>query len=406
MSRFRQGGFSGDMDNRDEFAMVGLPDEAGREREVDVVVVGGGQAGISTSFHLKNRQVSHVVLERDRPFSSWVNRWDGFRTNTPNWMNTLPMLPSRDYPSGDPSAFATREELLDYLGRCLAAVEPPIQSGCEVRRVVQLESGNWHVETNEGILKAGSVVICNGAMSTPRLPDAQAEIDPGVVQIHSSEYRNPDQIASRRVLVVGSASSGVQICRLLGEAGKFDEIAMSVSKVMTLPGRILGIQTHRFLHGLGLFDVRSGSFLGRFMYSGLETKGDPIMRPAPKDLARLFGVDLYGRFAGVDSGVLTFADGRTMSTENLTIVWCTGFRGDYGFIEVEQPDRVFGPNGSPLHVRGQVEAAPGLYFVGLRYQHTVASHDIYGVGADAAFIADRIVERIDAGARNSTGEVS
>lgn len=378
------------MNYKNDASILDAPGAA--RRRTGVVVVGAGQAGLSLSYHLGKLGVPHLVLERDRPFSAWENRWEGFRTNTPNWMNTLPMLPPDVFPSDDGEAFATREELLDYLHRCLAAVDPPIEVGVEVQNVSQ-RGDHWEVDIGDEVLEASSVAICNGAMSTARKPAAAATISQRIPQIHSSEYRSPGQIETRRVLVVGSASSGVQICRLLAESGRFDEISMAVSRVTTLPHRTLGVQTHRFLHKLGLFDVRSRSLLGRLMYSGLESKGDPIMRPAPRDLARRFGVELYPKFSGLIDGLLVFADGRIMTSDHLTIVWCTGFRGDFGFIDVERPDEAFDSVGSPVHTRGVVDSAPGLYFVGLRYQHTVASHDLYGVGADASHIAEQIHER-------------
>lgn len=118
------------------------------------------------------------------------------------------------------------------------------------------------------------------------------------------------------------------------------------------------------------------------------------MRPGPRDLARLFDVRLYGRFAGAADGGLLFDDGRTLASDDLTIIWCTGFRGDYDLIDVNQRDTAFDSSGAPKHVRGVVDGAPGLFFVGLRYQHTVASHDIYGVGADARYVASKIGERL------------
>jgi putative flavoprotein involved in K+ transport len=283
-------------------------------------------------------------------------------------------------------------------------VDPPIEIGVEARRVTMLGPDLWQVETGDEVLETASVAICNGAMSAPHIPTAAARLGPDVRQIHSSQYRRPEQIETSRVLVVGSASSGVQIGRLLAESGRFDELSMSVSRVVTRPDRILGGQTHRFLHRLGLFDVRTRSLLGRVMYSGLEAKGDPIMRPAPKDLARMFGFRLFGRVTDVDGRSVVFADGSRLATEDLTIVWCTGLRGDYGFIEFDQPRRVFDDGGRPIHVRGVVDAAPGLFFVGLRYQHTTASHDIYGVGADARYIADRIADRRAALVQTYIGE--
>lgn len=359
-------------------------------RFVDVLVIGAGQAGISVSYFLKQKGIPHVVVERDRPFASWRRRWEGFHTNTPNWMNTLPMLPADTFPSGDPAAFASRDELLEYLERCLEAVDPPIEAGVSVQRVTQLDSGSWEVDAGDRRFEARSVVVCNGAMSTPYIPEAASETVGLAAQIHSSEYRAPTQIETRNVLIVGSASSGVQICRLLADSGRFEKISMAVSNVLTLPKRILGVPTHRFLHALRLFDVRSTSLLGRIMYSGLETKGDPIMRPAPTDLHRAHGVRLFGKFIGVENGDVAFEGGHALSPDDLTIVWCTGFRSDYRFIQVLEPQEVFSDSGAPKHVRGVIDAAPGLYFVGLRYQHTVASHDLYGVGADAEHVASHV----------------
>lgn len=367
-----------------------------RRASIDAVVVGAGQAGITLSHYLQQRGIQHVVLERDRPFSAWERRWEGFTTNTPNWMNTLPMMPEDQFPSDDPDAFATKEELLDYLHNCLESVGPPIEIGCNVDRVTQMGADGWEVRTRDMIYEASAVAICNGAMSHPQLPESATAIEGLSPQLHSSDYRTPSQIETSRVLIVGSASSGVQICRLLGESGRFSELHMAVSDVMTLPRRILGVQTHRFLHAFRLFDVEARSWLGRLMYSGLETKGDPIMRPNPKDLNKLFGVELHGRFAGAEGSSIIFENGDSMDVDDLTVIWCTGFRGDYGMIRVERPSDVFDDNGFPNHFRGVVGQAPGLYFVGLRYQHTVASHDLYGVGADAEHVADRLADHLQA----------
>ncbi len=358
----------------------------------DVVVIGAGQAGISVSHALSKRNISHIIVESDAPFSSWRNRWEGFRANTPSWMNTLPILDPKVYPGATPNGFATRDEIVDYLDKCLAELGPPILRA----HVSSVDRGdaNWVVHAGDSHIKANSVVVCNGAMSTPRTPEFASQVPAEVPQLHSSRYLNPEQITSSRVLVVGSAASGVQITRLLAESGRFDGVHLATSRVLVLPRHIAGVPIHRVVHAFGLFDVRIDSLLGKLMYSGLETRGDPIMRPTPKDLARTFDVRLHERLSGITGSTLAFADGQTLNTDDLTIVWCTGFQGDYSFIHPGSEKAVFDEAGHPRHRRGVVPDAPGLYFVGLRYQHTSASHDIYGVGKDADFVAEDISNRL------------
>jgi putative flavoprotein involved in K+ transport len=359
-----------------------------------VIIIGAGQAGIALSCHLQRLHVPHVILERDRAFSSWYNRWDGFRTNTPNWMNTIPVLEARRVPGDDPRGFATREEIVGYFEECIEAVRPRLVTGANVQRVTQEDDGTWSVHTEGQVYRARSVAVCTGAMSAPRIPVLAREIPASVAQLHSSDYRNPEQVATSSVLLVGSGSSGTQICTLLAESHKFSQIHFAASNVLVLPRKILGVQVHRFLHRLGLFDVRKDSLRGKLMYARLGTHGDPITRPAPRDVARKYGVRLHGRLTGVDGDRLNFSDGSSLSTRDLTIIWCTGFRADYRFIAAKSPDAVLGEAGYPNHVRGVVASAPGLYFVGLRYQYTVASHDIYGVSRDAEFVANQIESQV------------
>ena len=360
--------------------------------EFDVVVVGGGQAGVALSFYLQRVGVSHVVLERDVPFSSWRQRWDGFRTNTPNWMNTLPMVDRGMFPAGDREGFATRDEMVEYLDRCIEAFNPPIRTGVQVLDVTTTDQGRtWAVKTSNGLYQSRCVAICNGAMSTPRIPAGAADLPDFVPQLHSLDFRNPTQIGTRSVLVVGTAASGVQIGRILCESGRFDRVHFGASRVLLLPRAILGIPTHKVAHFFGLFDLKKRSMLGKLISPGLETRGDPIMRPTPKDLRRLYGkVELHGRFEGADDAAIYFSDDTSLPLDDLTIIWCTGFRPDYSFVDFAGRDAAFEPTGNPRHARGVVAAALGLYFVGLRLQHTIASHDIYGVAKDAEFTATHI----------------
>lgn len=359
----------------------------------EAVVIGGGQAGLTLSFFLQEARIEHVVYERDQAFSAWRDRWAGFRANTPNWMNTLPMVPPAQMAQAERDGFATREELLDYFDKCLLASTPPLQSGVNVDRVVQQDGGLWQVTMSDAIVETPNVAICVGAMSSPWIPPSARELGDSIVQLHSVGYREPGQIGTKSVLVVGSGSSGVQICDLLCQSDRFEEIHLAVSNVLVLPEAVLGVPIHRLVHFFGLFDVRITSPLGRLMFSSLETRGDPIVRPTPKDLARLYNVRLHDRFAGASGDSVRFADGEVLSTQGLTILWSTGFRSDFSFVEPTNRLAAFDAKGNPLHARGVVTAAPGLYFVGLRYQHTVASHDIYGVGKDARYVAEHIARR-------------
>jgi putative flavoprotein involved in K+ transport len=360
----------------------------------DVLVIGAGQAGLSLSHFLRRNRVSHRVLERDRPFSSWHHRWDGFHANTPNWMNALPRSEAGVYPGKDRDGFATKQELLDYFDRYLLEVDPPLQVGCNVTAVRQDGDGAWEVTSKGMSYKARNVAICTGAMAAPRIPSAAAGIGPDVPQMHSSEYRNPAQLRTPEVLIVGSGSSGIQICKELCRSGRFSRIHLATSNVLVLPRHICGVQIHRFLHFLGFFQVRTQSMIGRLMYSRLETRGDPIVRPHPRDLARQYGVRVYGKVQGIENGRVRFADGQVLSTAGLTVLWCSGYRPDYGWIQNSRGPLPVDRRGYPIHDRGVVQGSDGLYFVGLRYQYTVASHDIYGVGRDAEYVAGHIAGRL------------
>lgn len=364
-----------------------------RER-LDVVVVGGGQAGVSLAHYLQRRRLSHVVLERDVAFSSWRHRWEGFTANTPNWMNELPMCEFGPAHGASRDDFASRAELVDYFESCVAALESAILTKMNVTSVRECD-GYWEVVANGEVFEARAVAICVGAMSTPRLPAAAADVPIEVEQLHSSEYHSPEQITSAKVLVVGSASSGVQICRLLAESNRFREVHLATSAVPVLPARVAGIPIHRLIHRFGLFDATRESMVGRFMYAGLEQRGDPITRPnTPRYLARHHGVSLHPKVVSVHRESVRFDDGSSLPSADMTILWCTGFRADYSFIEPTERAASFDESGYPIHRRGVVGGAPGLYFVGLRYQHTSSSHDIYGVGADAAYVAQEIGRQV------------
>lgn len=362
----------------------------GGTQHYDTLVIGAGQAGVSLSYFLQAQGIDHVLVERETSFASWRNRWDGFYANTPNWMNTLPRDGFHTYPGGKPEGFASKKELVEYFEDYLREIQPPILSPCDVMEARQSADGKWRLKTSQGEFVGDNLAICTGAMSTPRIPRMSRALDPKVPQLHSLDYRSPNDIKTSRVLIVGSGSSGVQICKELCKTKKFDEIHLATSKVLVLPEYVLGIQVHRFLHMFSMFDVRVKSVLGRLMYGQLELKGDPIRPPTPKDLAKLEGVRLHERLISCQPGSVSFRDGSVVTDDDLTILWCTGYRGSYNWIRPRQGRLTIDERGYPVHDRGVVGPCRGLYFVGLRYQYTVASHDIYGVGQDARFVAESI----------------
>ena len=360
----------------------------------DVVVIGAGQAGVSLSFFLREKGINHVLLEKERPFSAWHNRWDGFYANTPNWMNILPGLEKHKFPGRNRSGFATKKELVDYFENYLSQVGAPVLTDQNVVEMRQSKSGSWAVHTSAGrVFETDNVVVCTGAMSKARIPGFSKTIGPGIVQLHSQDYRRPSDIRTKNVLIVGSGSSGVQISRELLDAQRFERVHLATSDVLVLPNHVLGLQIHRLLHLFGIFDIKVKSRLGRMMYGTLELKGDPIRPPTPKDLAQTQGLKLHKRLTRAEDDTLFFEDGEALQESDLTIIWCTGFKGDYEWIKTAGSPLELDERGYPVHTRGVLAEHPGLYFVGLRYQYTVASHDIYGVGNDAEFIANEIDRR-------------
>lgn len=358
------------------------------EESVNTVIVGGGPAGIATSYFLRQNQIAHVVLEKDRAFSEWYRRWDSFHMNTANWMNALPGAPDEFAAGASRNALGMKADVLHYFGSYVAAVNPPIHEHTEAISVKQTKNKTWYVVTADSTYETVNVVVCTGTLRNPKTPSFAAELPSTISQLHSSEYRNPEQIKAGHVFVVGSGNSGIQICEDLARSERFDNITFSVSGNQIIPPEIMGISIYTLMKWFRLLDLKANSWLGRRLVQA--NKGDPTTPPSPEQLAEVFGVDLVGRVTGIDQAGIHCSDGRIVSLETLSVVWCTGFQARYGFIEPLNRDEVFDKAGQPVHERGIVATAPGLYFVGLRFQHTVASQAIYGMGRDAQFVAQHI----------------
>jgi putative flavoprotein involved in K+ transport len=397
---------------------------------VRTVVVGAGQAGLATSYHLTQRGHDHVVLERGLVGETWrAERWDGFALNTPNW--TL-QLPGFDYSGPDPDAFAPLADVIGYLEGYAESIPAPVRTGVEVARVRRTDKG-FVVATSEGELEATNVVVAAGAYQRPTPTSLTAQVPSDVFQLHTSKYRRPDQLPAGGVLVVGSGQSGCQIADELLSAGR--AVYLSVGRCPWFPRRYRGRELVHWLIETGIADDTVESLpsqAARLTCNPPVSGNDGGHDCNPRWLARR-GATLLGRVEGIENGVVrlggaleeslasgdAFVAGFEQRVDELvlvsgldvpepephdppapvrvtteldlrdagigTVLWANGFRPDHSWIEgVETDDQ-----GWPVHERG-VSPVPGLYFVGLHWLHTRKSSLLFGVGEDAAYVVDQL----------------
>ncbi|BBY27005.1 NAD(P)/FAD-dependent oxidoreductase [Mycolicibacterium sediminis] len=400
-------------------------------QETEVLVVGAGQAGIAMSEHLGAHGVPHLVVERDRIAERWRSwRWDSLVANGPAWHDRFPGL---DF-DVDPDGFAGKEEVADYLVAYAEKVDAPIRTGVEVQSVQKLPGRlGFRVETSDGVIDARYVVAATGAFQKPVIPDL-VPTDAGLHQIHSSGYRNPNQLPEGAVLVVGAGSSGVQIADELRRSGRRTYLAVGPHD--RPPRSYRGRDFCWWLGVLGKWDAAApprGAEHVTIAVSGAHGGHTVDFRDLAAD-----GITLLGRAESFGDGVLHFADDLRTNVENgdanylsmldeadayvtrngldlpeepeariighdpecmthpireldlaaagiTSVIWAVGFSFDYGWLKVD----AFDETGKPRHQRG-VSTEPGIYFLGLPWQSRRGSSFIWGVWHDAKFIADQI----------------
>ncbi len=346
-------------------------------------MVGGGQAGLATGYQLKRRGVAFVILEAAaRVGDVWRRRWDSLRLFTPARYDALPGMP---FPAS-PYSFPTKDEMADYLEAYARKFDLPVRTEAQVTSVTRAPGGHFMVETTDGRrFVADHVVVAMANFQEPWVPDFAAELDPGIVQIHSRDYRNPSQLKPGGVLLVGAGNSAAEIAR---ELAPHHRVWVSGRDVGELPFRIDGFMGR---HGLVRLVLRVifyrllsvGTPVGRAARRKIIGRGGPLIRVKRDQLADA-GVEFVGRTAGARGGMPALDDGRVLDVAN--VVWCTGFRpgfekwlhaGEHGEHE-------------PLHWRGRAEGEPGLYYVGLHFQRSLSSAMVHGVGRDAGEIAEAV----------------
>jgi putative flavoprotein involved in K+ transport len=357
--------------------MMGILLRMKRTERYDLIVIGGGQAGLALGYWLSRHDIDFLILDAGaRVGDSWRARWDSLSLFTPAKYSGLPGLA---FP-GDPYHLPVRDEVADYLEWYAQVFELPIRHNVRVSRVTRSGNG-FSIETGGVRFEAANVVVATGPFQTPRIPDVSKAIASDVTQLHSSAYRNPEQLPDGPALVVGAANSGAQIA-----------LELARSRPVTLAGRPVGSMRRRVL-GRDVFDwlyltmMRPGadSFIGQRIKANVIGGTDALIGMTESDLAKA-GVNRSGRVVAAIDGRPVLAGGTIIDVAS--IVWATGFRPDFTWVDAP----VLGDDGFPLHNRG-VTSVPGLYFLGLRFQYRLNSSLIGGVGEDARFIANAVAAR-------------
>jgi putative flavoprotein involved in K+ transport len=398
-----------------------------------VIVVGGGQAGLAMSYHLKRAGRDHVVLEKNSIAHSWkTQRWDAFCLVTPNWQCRLPGYP---YQGGDPKGFMLRDEIVAYVEGYAKHIDAPVQEGVAVTRLARHPSGNFALETSAGPMTAEQVVLAVSGYHVPNIPRVAEKLAPDIVQIHSSAYRKPEQMPDGEILVVGSGQSGCQIAEDLHLGGR--KVHLAVGSAPRCPRMYRGRDAVEWLDDLGQYDLPVEQHSLKEMvrknanhYLTGRDGGRDI------DLRRfaLEGMQLHGRVTDITGAIITFGDDLAANLDNAdrvyngicgliddhiarnsieappqqhytpvwrpktvatkldlgaagikSIIWTTGFRSDWSWVDLP----LFDGAGYPTHARG-VTSAKGIYVLGMPWLYTWGSGRFVGVGRDAEFIAGKI----------------
>ena len=402
-----------------------------------VAIVGGGQAGLSMSYCLRERGFDHIIFEKNRIAESWRSkRWDSFCLVTPNWQCLLPGFP---YNGDDPQGFMQKEDIVQYIEAYAQSFNPPIKEGVEVSSVRKSSSADYfELTTSLGDFTADQVVVATGGYHIPKFPKMAERLPESIVQLHSSQYQNPQSLPDKAVLVIGTGQSGCQIAEDLHLAGK--QVYLSVGSAPRSPRKYRGKDVVDWLDQMGYYDL---SVDEHPQGEQVRTKTNHYVtgRDGGREINlrnfALEGMKLFGKLKQISGNILEFqpnlkqnldqADAVAESIKRTidqfieknqiqapteapyhpawepleeplsldyeaanigTVIWCTGYESDFRWIEIP----VFDGKGYPGHQRGITDIA-GLYFLGLPWLYTWGSGRFSGIARDATYLADYIAAR-------------
>lgn len=360
--------------------------DAARQEPFDVIVIGGGQAGLSVGYHLSRAGARFVILDaHQRVGDAWRQRWDSLRLFTPAKFDGLDGMP---FPATR-NDFPTKDEMADYLESYARRFRLPVRTGVRVERLFE-RAGRYVVKAGSLELEASQVVVAMAKYQRAKVPGFARSLSPDITQLHALDYRNPSQLEAGGVLLVGAGNTGADIALETARAGHHTWLAgRDVGQVPFRPERFVGrnlvmpvLFRVLFRHVLTV-DTR----IGRKARRAVLTRGGVRIRVKSSDLSAA-GIEQAPRVVGVREGKPLLEDGRTLAVSN--VIWCTGFHPGFDWIDLPVLDR----HGHPNHLQGVAEGRPGLFFVGLPFLYSLSSSMIHGVGRDAARIVAAIQSRL------------